>query len=76
MSTRPFRFGVTGRGDTLARWRDFAHKAEDLGYSPLPDHFGPQLALGVAAQRTSTLRFGTLVLDNDFRHPAVLASRW
>jgi Luciferase-like monooxygenase len=43
----------------------------------LPDHFGPQLApliaLGVAAQATRTLRFGTLVLDNDFRHRAVLA---
>jgi probable F420-dependent oxidoreductase len=76
---RRFRFGVSGRGDTLARWRDFARKAEDLGYSTLllPDHFGPQLApliaLGVAAQATRTLRFGTLVLDNDFRHPAVLA---
>jgi probable F420-dependent oxidoreductase len=76
---RRFRFGVTGRGDTLAQWRDFARKAEDLGYSTLllPDHFGPQLApliaLGVAAQATRTLRFGTLVLDNDFRHPAVLA---
>jgi probable F420-dependent oxidoreductase len=76
---RPFRFGVSGRGDTLAQWRDFARKAEDLGYSTLllPDHFGPQfaplIALGVAAQATRTLRFGTLVLDNDFRHPAVLA---
>ena len=79
MPHRRFRFGVSGRGDTLARWRDFARKAEDLGYSTLllPDHFGPQLApliaLGVAAQATRTLRFGTLVLDNDFRHPAVLA---
>ena len=79
MPHRPFRFGVTGRGDSLASWRDFARKAEDLGYSTLllPDHFGPQLAplvaLGVAAQSTRTLRFGTLVLDNDFRHPTVLA---
>jgi probable F420-dependent oxidoreductase len=76
---RPFRFGVTGRGESLAQWREFACKAEDLGYSTLllPDHFGPQLAplvaLSVAAQATRTLRFGTLVLDNDFRHPAVLA---
>jgi probable F420-dependent oxidoreductase len=76
---RPFRFGVSGRGDSLASWRDFACKAEDLGYSTLllPDHFGPQLApliaLGVAGQATRTLRFGTLVLANDFRHPTVLA---
>lgn len=79
MAHRPFRFGVTGRGESLAQWRDFARKAEDLGYSSLllPDHFGPQLApligLGVAAQATTRLRLGTLVLDNDFRHPAVLA---
>src|SRR5437764_432607 len=32
---RPFRFGVTGRGDSLAQWREFACKAEDLGYSTL-----------------------------------------
>jgi len=31
------------------------------------------MALAVAAQATRTLRFGTLVLDNDFRHPTVLA---
>src|SRR5437868_2417171 len=76
---RPFRFGVTGRGETLAQWRDFARKAEDLGYSclVLPDHFSRQLAplpaLTAAAQATTTLRLGTLVLDNDFRHPAALA---
>jgi probable F420-dependent oxidoreductase len=76
---RKFRFGVTGRGNTLAEWRDFARKAEALGYSSLvlPDHFSrqfaPLLALTAAAQATSTLRLGTLVLDNDFRHPAVLA---
>jgi probable F420-dependent oxidoreductase len=31
------------------------------------------LALVVAAEATTTLRVGTLVLDNDFRHPVVLA---
>jgi probable F420-dependent oxidoreductase len=29
--------------------------------------------LGVAAQATTTLRVGTLVIDNDYRHPALLA---
>jgi probable F420-dependent oxidoreductase len=79
MSQRTFRFGVTGRGATFAEWRDFARKAEALGYATLvlPDHFARQLApipgLIAAAQVTSTLRLGTLVLDNDFRHPASLA---
>jgi len=77
--SRKFRFGVTGRGDTLAEWREFARKAEALGYATLvlPDHFARQLApipaLTAAAQASSTLRLGTLVLDNDFRHPASLA---
>jgi probable F420-dependent oxidoreductase len=76
---RKFRFGVSGRGETLAQWRDFARKAEDLGYSSLdlPDHFGRQLsplpALTAAAQVTSRLRFATTMLCNDFRHPAMLA---
>jgi probable F420-dependent oxidoreductase len=79
MSKRPFRFGVSGRGATFAEWRDFARKAEALGYATLvlPDHFARQLApipaLIAAAQVTTTLRLGTLVLDNDFRHPASLA---
>lgn len=79
MTSRKFRFGVSGRGNTLAVWRQFARKAEDLGYATLilPDHFTRQLAplpaLVAAAQVTTTLRFGTEVLDNDFRHPAVLA---
>src|SRR5436305_7494108 len=79
MNERKFRFGVSGRGETLTHWRDFARKAEDLGYSSLdlPDHFTPQLsplpALAVAAQVTSRLRFATTMVDNDFRHPALLA---
>lgn len=52
--------------------------AEDLGYATafISDHFSDKLAplpaLAMAAEHTS-LRVGTLVLANDFRHPAVLA---
>jgi probable F420-dependent oxidoreductase len=77
---RPFRFGVQlSRADTGAEWADLARKAEDLGYSTLfvPDHFGDQLsptvALTAAANATTELRIGPLVLDNDYRHPVVVA---
>ena len=79
MSERKFRFGVSGRGETMAQWRDFARKAEDLGYSSLdlPDHFthqfSPLPALVAAGQVTSRLRFATTMLCNDFRHPVMLA---
>ena len=79
MRARKFRFGVSGRGETLAQWRDFARKAEDLGYSTLdlPDHFSRQFAplpaLVAAAQVTTRLRFSTTMLCNDFRHPVMLA---
>ena len=78
-AVRPFRFGVAGGRQTRADWLDLAQAAEDLGYATLllPDHFGPQLAplpaLLAAALATRTLRVGTIVLDNDFRHPALLA---
>ncbi len=64
---------------SASEWTDTAKKAEDLGYSALlmPDHFGKQLApltaLATAAAVTTTLRVGTLVFANDFRHPALLA---
>lgn len=77
---RPFRFGVmAAKAASSSEWIDTAKKAEDLGYSALlmPDHFGDQLspvaALSTAAAVTETLRVGTLVFANDFRHPAVLA---
>ena len=77
---RPFRFGVmAAKAASASEWIDTAKKAEDLGYSALlmPDHFGDQLspvaALSTAAAVTETLRVGTLVFANDFRHPAVLA---
>jgi probable F420-dependent oxidoreductase len=77
---RPFRFDVQSRGAETGRaWRDLARKVESLGYSTLyvPDHFddmwAPFTAMAVAAEATTTLRVGTLVMANDFRHPVVVA---
>jgi probable F420-dependent oxidoreductase len=75
-----FRFALQASGAASpTAWRDLARKAEDLGYSTLyvPDHlddqWAPMIAVTVAAEATTSLRVGTLVLDNDFRHPVVLA---
>ncbi len=65
-------------------WLDFARQLEDSGIDVLllRDHFsagafGQQLApfsgLAAAAAVTSRLRLGTIVLSNDFRHPAIVA---
>ena len=76
---KPFRFGVSGGRQTRQEWLDLAREADDLGYSTLllPDHFGQQMAplpaLLSAADATTRLKVGTIVLDNDFRHPALLA---
>jgi probable F420-dependent oxidoreductase len=83
--TRPFRFGVfaetaRSRGALL----DTARKAEDSGYATflIRDHFitepfghqlAPLTALATVAGATNTLRVGTLVLSNDYRHPVILA---
>jgi probable F420-dependent oxidoreductase len=76
----PFRFAVqVSNAESGAAWRALARKTEDLGYSTLfmPDHLGeqwaPLIALTVAAEVTTSLRVGTLVLDNDFRNPVFLA---
>lgn len=77
---RRFRFGVDLQRPLPDRsWPDSVREVEALGYSTLfvPDHFdegvGPIAALATAAAITSTLNVGPLVLDCDFRHPAVLA---
>jgi probable F420-dependent oxidoreductase len=77
---KPFRFGVqVSKGTSLSDWREKARKLEDLGYSTLfmPDHFGGELAplpaIAMAAAHTTTLRIGSLVFDNDYKHPAILA---
>jgi len=76
----PFRFGVNVRtAASQAEWADKARKVEALGYAVLlvPDHLAellaPLPALAAAAAATTRLRVGTAVLNNDFRHPALLA---
>lgn len=83
--TGQFRFGVVSESVLDGRaWADHARRTEDAGVSSLliRDHFsagafGPQLApfsaLAAAAAVTERLRVGTMVLSNDFRHPAIVA---
>jgi len=80
-----FRFGVISEQMSSAEaWATTARQAEQLGYStlfirdhfipdPFGDQFAPMIALMAAADATRTLRVGSLVLDNDYRHPVVLA---
>lgn len=78
---KPFRFGVMmPRAADAGELRETARKAEDLGYSTLfvPDHFvehplAPLPTCAAVAAVTTTLRVGTLVLGNDYRHPVVTA---
>ena len=76
----PFRFGLhSSVAPTMPVWRERARVAEELGYSALyvTDHldaqFGPLVAVAVAAEATTTIHVGTLVLNNDLRNPVVLA---
>ena len=78
--SRTFRFGiVTGGVASRKAWIDKAKQAEALGFSTLliDDHlyntFAPLTALVSAADATTSLRVGSLVFGNDFRHPAILA---
>ncbi len=58
--------------------RELGRKVESLGYDELysSDHLGlfdPFVPLVVAAEATSSLRVGPLVLNNEFHNPALLA---
>jgi probable F420-dependent oxidoreductase len=76
---RAFRFGVNGTTSSPVEWQETARKAEALGFDTLiiQDHLDQQLAplpaLVAAAAVTTRLRLAALVLDNDFRHPALVA---
>jgi probable F420-dependent oxidoreductase len=81
---RRFRFGVQAATAADGRaWREKARKIEAFGYSTLymPDHFidtvsAPMVGIAMAAEATETLRVGTLVLGNDYKHPAVVAKEF
>jgi probable F420-dependent oxidoreductase len=80
MTARPFRFSVSGGAPQSARaLAERARRAEQLGYSTylLSDHLldvlAPVPALAAIAATTERLRIGMFVLNNDLRHPAVLA---
>src|SRR5438874_2498285 len=77
---KPFRFGVNLRVASSRReWHDKARKVEGLGFSSLllPDHLteliAPFPALVSAAEATTRLQLGTNVLNNDLRHPVLVA---
>jgi hypothetical protein len=77
---RPFRFGVNVRdARSRADWQDKARRVEGLGYAVflVPDHLAAMLAtvpaVMSAADATTRLRVGTNVLNNDLRHPVLVA---
>ena len=76
---RPFRFGLIASGATARDLIENAKAAEQSGFSTiaLNDHFNstvaPLLGLQAMAAATSHIRVSTAVLNQDLRHPAVLA---
>jgi probable F420-dependent oxidoreductase len=77
---RPFRFAAqVADARSGQRWAELARRLEGEGYSSLlvPDHFDDQVApmpaMTWVAAATSQLRVGSLVFDNDYKHPVVLA---
>ncbi|MET1232899.1 MAG: TIGR03621 family F420-dependent LLM class oxidoreductase [Candidatus Limnocylindrales bacterium] len=77
---RPFRFlADVGDVGSAAALRARARRAESIGYAAMviPDHLiiplGPIATLATVAAATERLRIGTFVLNNDLRHPMVLA---
>lgn len=77
---RPFRFGVVvANAPSGTAFVSLARRAEELGYATLlmPDRvitgLAPLTALAVAAEATTSLRVGSYVFCNDYRHPALLA---
>ncbi len=76
---RPFQFFFSTNGLPARRVTEVAIKAEALGYagSTISDHIrdklGPIALMTHVAAVTTRLRVGIAVLNNDLRHPVVLA---
>ncbi len=79
---RPFRFiaPMPTLEQSPARWRDAIRRLESDGYATvaISDHVSrgwamdPLVAMTAAADATTTLRVMSMVLANDFRHPALV----
>jgi probable F420-dependent oxidoreductase len=78
MARHPFRFSVNVYGaESREEWVTKAQKVEALGYDCffVADHlmtFPPITGMMAAAAATTTLRIGSNVFANDFRHPIML----
>jgi alkanesulfonate monooxygenase SsuD/methylene tetrahydromethanopterin reductase-like flavin-dependent oxidoreductase (luciferase family) len=78
---RSFRFGLSvGGAPDRGGWRRLAERVETAGFDLLlcadhlvEDAFPPLVALAAAAEATEHINVGTYVVNNDFRHPVVLA---
>ncbi|HEX5587668.1 MAG TPA: TIGR03621 family F420-dependent LLM class oxidoreductase [Acidimicrobiia bacterium] len=78
---REFEFGLqVANAGSRAEWQETARRAEGAGFDSIliGDHvvdgiLSPMVALDAMAEVTTTLRVGTCMLNNDFRHPALLA---
>jgi probable F420-dependent oxidoreductase len=77
---RPFRFSVViANAPSRTAFVTLARLAEELGYATLlmPDRtitgLAPLTALAIAAEATTSLRVGSYMFCNDYRHPALLA---
>jgi probable F420-dependent oxidoreductase len=77
--SRPLRFGLHTALPRGANFGDFAVSVEQAGFDILtiPDHIAASLSpfagAAAAAAATSRLHTGTLVLNNDLRHPVDVA---
>jgi|EndMetStandDraft_3_1072993.scaffolds.fasta_scaffold13726_5 probable F420-dependent oxidoreductase len=76
---KPIRFGLIASANNAADLVELGREADLAGYSTiaLNDHFNstvaPLLGLHAIAAATSNVRLSTAVLNQDLRHPAVLA---
>jgi probable F420-dependent oxidoreductase len=76
---RRFRFGFQATSSDPSETVTLARAAEEAGFDvfQVGDHIGPEpsalAALTAAALGTERIRLGTLVLNNDMRHPVALA---
>jgi len=85
LASQRIRFGIVNESlTTPPAWRDLVDRAEGggldsfvirdhLGVVPFGAQLAPFAALAAAAERTTRLRLGTMVLTNDLRHPALVA---